>query len=65
MIGLKSLSHQFIRTRLCDPMFTNDTARINEISEKAFGRLVAANITDVSSRTSRGIRIDQPESLRT
>lgn len=36
------------RTKLCDPMFTNDTARINEIPKKAFGRLVAANITDVS-----------------
>ncbi|KAF7361903.1 hypothetical protein MVEN_00534900 [Mycena venus] len=34
------------RTKICDPAFNNDTKRIDEISTKTFGDLVAANITD-------------------
>ncbi|KAJ7783168.1 gamma-glutamyltranspeptidase [Mycena metata] len=34
------------RTKICDPAFTNNTQRIDDISTKAFADLVAANITD-------------------
>ena len=36
------------RTKICDPAFTNDTSRIDEISTKGFGKLIYPNITDVS-----------------
>lgn len=39
------------RTRVCDPAFSNDTTRIDEISTKAFADLIFANITDVSPST--------------
>ncbi|KAJ7096335.1 gamma-glutamyltranspeptidase [Mycena epipterygia] len=34
------------RTKICDPEFNNNTARIDEISTKEFADLVAMNITD-------------------
>ncbi|KAJ7462294.1 gamma-glutamyltranspeptidase-domain-containing protein [Mycena galericulata] len=34
------------RTKICDPDFTNNTKRIDEISTKAFAALIAPNITD-------------------
>ncbi|TDL26123.1 hypothetical protein BD410DRAFT_784163 [Rickenella mellea] len=34
------------RTKVSDPSFSNDTSRMEEISTKAFGDLIAANITD-------------------
>ena len=35
------------RTKVCDPAYTNDTSRIDEISTKTFGKLIYPNITDV------------------
>lgn len=36
------------RTKVSDPSFANDTSRMDEVSTKAFGNIIAANITDVS-----------------
>jgi len=35
------------RTKICDPDFHNNTARMNEISTKAFAEAVHRNLTDV------------------
>ncbi|KAG6904204.1 hypothetical protein DXG01_011764, partial [Tephrocybe rancida] len=35
------------RTKICDPAFTNDTARIDEISTKKFADSIFPNITDL------------------
>ncbi|KAH8119485.1 gamma-glutamyltranspeptidase-domain-containing protein [Phellopilus nigrolimitatus] len=40
------------RTKICDPSFTNDTFRIDEISTKSFGKLVSVNITDDTTHTA-------------
>ncbi|RDB16957.1 Gamma-glutamyltranspeptidase 1 [Hypsizygus marmoreus] len=34
------------RTKICDPTFNNNTARINAIPTKAFADLISSNITD-------------------
>ncbi|THH06520.1 hypothetical protein EW145_g4025 [Phellinidium pouzarii] len=39
------------RTKICDPAFTDDTARIDEISTKTFGKLISANVTDDTTHT--------------
>lgn len=36
------------RTKICDPAFTNNTYRINEIPTKAFAQQILKNLTDVS-----------------
>jgi len=52
------------RTRICDPMFTNDTERIDKIPTKEYADIIFANITDNSThppeyyRPEHDIKID-------
>jgi gamma-glutamyltranspeptidase len=45
------------RTKITDPAFNDDSHRINEISEKAFGELVFKNLTDVRGSVASSRRV--------